>query len=92
MKNGIELSKFLSSPRKNKIEKNLDIINKESKDGEIIVVPGKVLSIGELDKKIKIVALNFSKSAKEKILKSGEKFQQYWKKLKKIQKQRRLKF
>ena len=32
-----------------------------------IVVPGKVLSMGELDKKIKVVALNASKTAVEKI-------------------------
>lgn len=67
------ISELLASPRKNKIEKNLDTINKESKDGEIIIVPGKVLSMGELNKKIKIVALDFSDSAKEKILKSGNK-------------------
>jgi large subunit ribosomal protein L18e len=67
------VSEILSSPRRNKVEKNLDIINKESKDGEVLVVPGKVLSVGELDKKIKVVALNFSESAKDKILNSGGK-------------------
>jgi large subunit ribosomal protein L18e len=67
------ISNILSSPRRNRLEKNLDEINKESKEGEIIVVPGKVLSMGELDKKIKIIAFNFSKSAEEKILKAGGK-------------------
>ncbi len=67
------ISNVLSSPRKNKVEKNLDEINKESKDGENIVVPGKVLSMGELDKKIKIIAFGFSKNAEEKILKAGGK-------------------
>ena len=67
------ISNVLSSPRKNRLEKNLDEINKESKEGEIIVVPGKVLSMGELDKKIKIIAFGFSKSAEEKILKAGGK-------------------
>jgi large subunit ribosomal protein L18e len=68
------VSEVLASPRKNKIEKNLEEINKESKDGEVAVIPGKVLSMGELNRKIKIVALDFSESAKEKILKSGSKF------------------
>lgn len=67
------ISNILASPRRNRVEKNLDEINKESKDGEIIVVPGKVLSMGQLDKKIKIIAFGFSKSAEEKILKSGGK-------------------
>ncbi|MFZ1970812.1 MAG: 50S ribosomal protein L18e [Candidatus Nanoarchaeia archaeon] len=68
------VSEVLASPRKNKIEKNLDNISKDSKDGEVVVVPGKVLSMGELNKKVRIVALDFSESAKEKILKSGNKF------------------
>jgi large subunit ribosomal protein L18e len=59
---------ILSGPRRNKICINLERINKDSKAGETIVVPGKVLSQGEIDKKIKIVALNFSEKAKEKLL------------------------
>jgi len=59
---------ILSSPRRNKICINLEEINKNSKAGETIVVPGKVLSQGEIDKKIKLVALSFSEKAKEKLL------------------------
>lgn len=66
-KKWFRVSEILSSPRKNKLEKNLDMINKESKDGETIVIPGKVLSVGELDKKIRIIALSFSKNAREDI-------------------------
>ena len=65
-----EIARILSGPRRQKINKNLDKINQEAKDGEIIVVPGKVLSQGELKKKIKISALSFSEKAKEKILES----------------------
>lgn len=68
-----KVSEILASPRKNRIEKNLELINKDSKDGEIIVVPGKVLSMGEINKKVKIVAVGFSRGAKEKILKAGGK-------------------
>lgn len=66
----IGVAGILSSPRVNRININLDRINKEAKEGEIIIVPGKVLSQGELNKKIKIVAFNFSEKAKEKILKA----------------------
>lgn len=65
-----EVAEILSSPRTNKICINLDKINEKAKEGEIIVVPGKVLSEGEIDKKIKIVAFNFSEKAKEKIMKA----------------------
>ena len=64
--NGI--ADVLSSPRKNKIIVNLDRINRETKDGELVVIPGKVLSHGDINKKIKLVALNFSEEAREKLL------------------------
>jgi len=63
-----DIAGILSGPRRNKICINLEEINKNSKAGETIVVPGKVLSQGEIDKKIKVVALNFSEKAKEKLL------------------------
>ncbi len=69
-KKWLEIAGILSSPRINKVGINLDKINREAKEGEIIVVPGKVLSQGDINKKLKIVALNFSEKAKEKILKA----------------------
>lgn len=63
----IEVASVLASLSKNKAILNLDYVNKNAKEGDIIVVPGKVLSMGELDKKIKVVALNASKTAVEKI-------------------------
>ena len=46
---------------------NLDKIDKESKDGDLVIVPGKILGNGEMTKKIRVAALNFSESAKEKL-------------------------
>lgn len=65
-----EVAAILSGPRKGRLNLNLGEINKISKAGETIVVPGKVLSQGEIDKKIKLVALGFSENAKRKILDS----------------------
>lgn len=65
----VEVAGILSSPKIKKINVNLDKIDRESKEGETVLVPGKVLSQGELNKKLKIVALNFSEKAKEKITK-----------------------
>ena len=63
-----EVVSILVGSRKNWANLNLEEIDKNSKDKEIIIVPGKVLSQGEISKKIKIVALGFSEKAKEKLL------------------------
>lgn len=66
----LEVAGILSGPRRKSICMNLEEIEKKSKEGETIVIPGKVLSQGELTKKIKVIALNFSDKAKEKLLSS----------------------
>lgn len=66
----LEVATMLSAPRAKRINMNLNRINDEAKDGETVVIAGKVLSQGDLDKKIKVVALAFSKKAKEKISKA----------------------
>ncbi|MEM4605421.1 MAG: 50S ribosomal protein L18e [Candidatus Pacearchaeota archaeon] len=66
----IEYAHYLSFPKRKRIEKNLDEISKETKENEEVFVPGKVLSSGELNKKIKIIAWKFSEKAIEKIKKS----------------------
>jgi large subunit ribosomal protein L18e len=68
-----KVSKKLSGPRKNRIEANLYRINKKTKNNDIIVIPGKVLGIGELDHKLTIACLSSSKSAQKKIEASGSK-------------------
>lgn len=67
----LKVAEILSGPRKNRANINLEELNEKIKDEKIIVVPGKVLSQGELDKKIKIAALGFSEKAKEKLKKLG---------------------
>ncbi|GIU68479.1 MAG: 50S ribosomal protein L18e [Candidatus Pacearchaeota archaeon] len=67
----LKIASIMSYPRRKKIVVNLKDIEKLSKEGESIVVPGKVLSMGEIRKKIRIIAFSFSNSAKEKILKSN---------------------
>ncbi len=63
-----QIAGLLSGPRRKRICINIEEINKNSKPGETVLIPGKVLSQGEIDKKIKVVALNFSEKAKEKLL------------------------
>ena len=61
----------LEAPARNYAEVNLSKINRYASDGEIIVVPGKVLGSGMLDTSVKIAALTFSASAATKILEAN---------------------
>jgi large subunit ribosomal protein L18e len=67
------ISKKLSSSRKNRVSPNLYRINKKTKENDIIVIPGKVLGVGELDHHVTIACLDCSKSARQKIEASGSK-------------------
>ena len=61
----------LERPSRNRRSVNLSRINRHTKSGEIIIVPGKVLSDGNLDKSITIAAWQFSRQAFEKISKAN---------------------
>ena len=63
----LAVAHIISGPRRKKVSVNLDEIDKETKEGDTIVVPGKVLGQGEISKKIRIAALSFSKDAREKL-------------------------
>ena len=60
----------LSSSRRRRIEVNLADIERHSEKNDTIIVPGVVLSNGELSKPLKIAAWKFSDSARKKIEKS----------------------
>ena len=46
---------------------NVYKIDKYAREGEMVLVPGKVLSLGEMRKKVDVAAFNFSAEAKKKI-------------------------
>lgn len=69
-----EYAKHLAKPIKKWVEFNLDQLDRETKDGEAVFIPGKVLSSGELNKKIKIVAWKASEKAHEKMKASKVEF------------------
>ncbi|MFX1503238.1 MAG: 50S ribosomal protein L18e [Promethearchaeota archaeon] len=68
-----KVSKKLSGPRRNRVKANLYRVNKKTKKNDVIVIPGKVLGMGELDHTLTIACLDYSKSAKKKIESSGSK-------------------
>ena len=59
--------KDLKKPTRQRRLVNVYKINKFARDGETVLVPGKVLSVGELDKKITVAAFQYSQFAKKKI-------------------------
>jgi len=63
----------LSKPTRKRRAVNLSRINRYTNENDIIVVPGKVLGSGNLNHKLTISAYQFSKGAKEKIIKAGAK-------------------
>ena len=66
-------AKLLSGPTKKFSSINLFEIDKQTKAGDTVVILGKVLSKGELTKKVRICALSISEKAKEKLKDSKSK-------------------
>ncbi len=66
-----EVAKYLSVHSRKRTATNLSTVNKYSKEGEIIIIPGKLLGSGNIDHKITVSAWGTSASAKEKLLKAG---------------------
>ncbi len=67
------LAEDLEKPSRQRRTVNLSKINRFAKDGETIVVPGKVLAAGELDRGVTVAAWQYSGNAKEKIEKANGK-------------------
>jgi len=68
-----KVSEILSRPRRKRVAVNIGKINRLANDGEIIIVPGRVLGGGLLEKKLVVIAEGFSKTAWQKILDNGGK-------------------
>lgn len=66
----LQVAGILSGPTRKYASVNLNKIDKNSKEGDTIIVIGKVLSQGELTKKVRIAALGFSEEAISKIKKA----------------------
>lgn len=57
----------LKKPSRQRRTVNVYKINKVASDGDTIIVPGKVLSVGDLTKKVNVAAFTFSTEAAKKI-------------------------
>ncbi len=66
-----DVAKRLERSNRRKAEVNIAQINRHSSPDETVLIPGKILGSGELNHKVNVVALNFSKKAEEKIAAAG---------------------
>jgi len=61
------IAKGLEAPRRQQPEVNLYKLERLTKEGETVLIPGRVLGAGELTHKLNVIALSFSKTALQKI-------------------------
>lgn len=61
------LVRLISKPKRKRIGVNIAKLEKFSKDGENVIVPGKVLGRGSMTKKINVAAVGYSEEAAGKL-------------------------
>jgi len=61
----------LEGPASNWAEVNISRLDRHACENETVVIPGKLLGSGEIDKKLTVAAYRFSGQAKEKIANAG---------------------
>lgn len=66
----MKFAKLLSQSTRNHSSVNLREIDAQTSLGDTVLVPGKVLSLGEITKKIRICSFGISKEAREKLAKT----------------------
>ena len=66
-----EVAYYLGKPRRERVIVNVGKIQKLAKEGETIIIPGKLLAGGLLNKKVTVVFYQASKEALRKLEKAG---------------------
>jgi large subunit ribosomal protein L18e len=66
------IAEDLEKPSRQQRIVNIFKLDANTQDGDVVIVPGKVLGEGDLTKKITVVAFSFSEEAKSKIGKAGK--------------------
>jgi len=65
-----KMAEYLSRTRRTRIAVNLSRINRYTKTGETVAVPGKVLGAGAVDHSVTVAAFAFSEKALTKLRKA----------------------
>lgn len=61
------VAELLEKPTRGRPEVNISKINRNTREGDVVVVPGKVLGSGTLDHRVVVAAYAFTKAARAKI-------------------------
>jgi large subunit ribosomal protein L18e len=65
------VAELLERPARSRVEVNLSKLNRLAADGDVVLVPGKLLGAGRLDKKVVVAAAYASRAAVEAVLRAG---------------------
>lgn len=66
----LKFAKILSQSTRKHSSVNLEEIDKQTSLGDTVLIPGKVLSVGDITKKIRICSFGISKEALERLTKT----------------------
>lgn len=67
----LRVADFLGKPRRSRVAVNVSRIARNTKKGDVVAVPGKVLAAGSIGHSVRIGAFKFSQTARAKIEKAG---------------------
>lgn len=65
------LAELINRPKRRRIAVNISKVNRYTREGDWVVVPGKLLGAGQLNHKVNIAALKYSEKAYRKLRESG---------------------
>lgn len=65
------VAEFVEKPRRQRVIVNVGKLNRVAEDGDVVVVPGKLLGGGQLRRKLVIAAVGASPKAIQKVLEAG---------------------
>jgi large subunit ribosomal protein L18e len=65
------VAEYVEKPRRLRVVVNVGKLNRVAGDGDVVVVPGKLLGGGNLYKKVVVAAVNISPKAAQKVLEAG---------------------
>ncbi len=63
--------KFIMRSRRRRVVVNISKINRYTSEGDMVVVPGKVLSCGNMNHKVTVAAFDYSEKAFKKLVSSN---------------------
>jgi len=69
-----DLADYLSKTRSQRVSVNLSKINRNTKEAETVVVPGKLLGSGSIDHEVTVASFSASEKAKTKLAAAKAKY------------------